>query len=43
RTIRQEYVVPRPSSPTQTHVIDEATSTGVDVRYGGAVTTVTGL
>ncbi|GJT31722.1 hypothetical protein Tco_0922141 [Tanacetum coccineum] len=38
-----EYVVSQPRSPTQTHVVDEAASTGVDVRYGGAVTTVTGL
>ncbi|GKF19282.1 hypothetical protein Tco_0067920 [Tanacetum coccineum] len=30
-------------SPTQTLVADEAASTGVDVRYGGATTTVTGL
>ncbi|GJY57967.1 hypothetical protein Tco_0457859, partial [Tanacetum coccineum] len=30
-------------SPTQTHVADEAASTGVDVRYGGAATTITGL
>ncbi|GJS74361.1 hypothetical protein Tco_0707202 [Tanacetum coccineum] len=30
-------------SPTQTHVADEAAFTGVDVRYGGAATTVTGL
>ncbi|GKB14947.1 hypothetical protein Tco_0848870, partial [Tanacetum coccineum] len=43
RTIRQESVVPQPRSPTQTHVADEATSTGVDVRYGGVATTVTGL
>ncbi|GJT34193.1 hypothetical protein Tco_0924612 [Tanacetum coccineum] len=43
RTIRQEYVVPQPRSPTQTHVADKATSTGVDVRYGGVVTTVIGL
>ncbi|GJZ00590.1 hypothetical protein Tco_0518019 [Tanacetum coccineum] len=34
RTIRQESVVPQPRSPTQTHVADEAASTGVDVRYG---------
>ncbi|GKC35401.1 hypothetical protein Tco_1047785, partial [Tanacetum coccineum] len=27
----------------KTHVVDEAASTGVDVRYGGAATTVTGL
>ncbi|GJX94006.1 putative reverse transcriptase, RNA-dependent DNA polymerase [Tanacetum coccineum] len=43
RTIRQEYVVPQPRSPTQTHVADEATSTSVDVRYRGSATTVTGL
>ncbi|GKD78137.1 hypothetical protein Tco_1340758 [Tanacetum coccineum] len=43
RTIRQESVVPQPRSPTQTHVADEATSIGVDVRYGGAATTITGL
>ncbi|GJV23411.1 hypothetical protein Tco_1376106 [Tanacetum coccineum] len=30
-------------SPTQTLVVDEAASTGVDVRYGGDTTTVTGL
>ncbi|GJV75685.1 putative ribonuclease H-like domain-containing protein [Tanacetum coccineum] len=30
-------------SPTQSPVANEATSTGVDVRYGGATTTVTGL
>ncbi|GKE58855.1 hypothetical protein Tco_1498040, partial [Tanacetum coccineum] len=43
RTTRQEYVVPQPRSPTQTPIADEVTSTGVDVRYGGATTTVTGL
>ncbi|GJU24970.1 hypothetical protein Tco_1163591 [Tanacetum coccineum] len=43
RTTRQKFVVPQPRSPTQIHVADEATSTGVDVRYGGAATTVTGL
>ncbi|GJR23919.1 hypothetical protein Tco_0972446 [Tanacetum coccineum] len=32
-----------PRSPTQTPVADEAASTGVDVRYRGATTTVTGL
>ncbi|GJU66905.1 putative ribonuclease H-like domain-containing protein [Tanacetum coccineum] len=32
-----------PRSPTQSPVADEAASTGVDVRYGGATTTVTGL
>ncbi|GKB10271.1 hypothetical protein Tco_0844194, partial [Tanacetum coccineum] len=35
--------VPQPSSPTQTHVADEAASTCVDVRHGGAATTVTRL
>ncbi|GJZ47274.1 hypothetical protein Tco_0601106 [Tanacetum coccineum] len=43
RTIKQESVVPQPRSPTQTHVADEATSTSVDVRYGGDTTTVTSL
>ncbi|GJX93407.1 hypothetical protein Tco_0347993 [Tanacetum coccineum] len=38
-----ESVVPQPRSPTQTPVADKAASTGVDVRYGGATTTVTGL
>ncbi|GJS93108.1 hypothetical protein Tco_0800076 [Tanacetum coccineum] len=41
--IRQETEVPQPSSPTQTHVADEAASTGVDDRHGGAATTVSGL
>ncbi|GJS85682.1 hypothetical protein Tco_0752223 [Tanacetum coccineum] len=41
--IGEEYVVPQPRSPTQTHVADEATSTSVDVRYRGSATTVTGL
>ncbi|GKA69295.1 hypothetical protein Tco_0775359, partial [Tanacetum coccineum] len=41
--VEQESVVPQPRSPTQTHVADEAASTGVDVRYGGAATTITGL
>ncbi|GKB14932.1 hypothetical protein Tco_0848855 [Tanacetum coccineum] len=36
-------MVPRPKSPTQTHIADEATSTCVDVRYRGAATTVIGL
>ncbi|GKE92453.1 hypothetical protein Tco_1573548, partial [Tanacetum coccineum] len=31
----QESMVPQPRSPTQTLVADEATSTDVDVRYGG--------
>ncbi|GKB93992.1 hypothetical protein Tco_0980129 [Tanacetum coccineum] len=39
----QESVVPQPRSPTQPPVADEAASTGVDVRYRGATTTVTGL
>ncbi|GJR08556.1 hypothetical protein Tco_0791208 [Tanacetum coccineum] len=39
----QESVVPQPRSPTQTHVADEVASTGVNVRYGGATTTVTSL
>nr|GEZ30855.1 hypothetical protein [Tanacetum cinerariifolium] len=43
RTTRQEFVVPRPRSPTQSLVANEAASTGVDVRYGGATTTVTSL
>ncbi|GKB54061.1 uncharacterized mitochondrial protein-like protein [Tanacetum coccineum] len=41
--IRHETEVPQPSSPTQTHVADEAASTGVDVRHGGAATTVSSL
>ncbi|GJW02988.1 hypothetical protein Tco_1561844 [Tanacetum coccineum] len=41
--IRQETEVPQPSSPTQTHVADEAASTGVDVRHGGAATTISSL
>ncbi|GJX25033.1 putative ribonuclease H-like domain-containing protein [Tanacetum coccineum] len=32
-----------PRSPTQTPIADETASIGVDVRYGGATTTVTGL
>ncbi|GJU61729.1 hypothetical protein Tco_1243564 [Tanacetum coccineum] len=43
RTTRQESMVPHPRSPTQTPISDEATSTGMDVRYGGATTTVTDL
>ncbi|GJV81596.1 ribonuclease H-like domain, reverse transcriptase, RNA-dependent DNA polymerase [Tanacetum coccineum] len=39
----QETEVPQPSSPPHTNVADEAASTGVDVRYGGAATTITGL
>ncbi|GKD48771.1 hypothetical protein Tco_1277747 [Tanacetum coccineum] len=41
--VEQETEVPQPSSPTQTHVADEAASTGVDVRHGGAATTVSSL
>nr|GEV44475.1 hypothetical protein [Tanacetum cinerariifolium] len=41
--IRQETKVPQPSSPTHTHVADEAISIGVDVRHGGAATTITSL
>nr|GEU51252.1 ribonuclease H-like domain-containing protein [Tanacetum cinerariifolium] len=40
---RQETKVPQPSSPTHTHVADEATSIGMDVRYEGAATTVSSL
>ncbi|GJR72891.1 putative ribonuclease H-like domain-containing protein [Tanacetum coccineum] len=43
KTTRHEYVVPQPRSPTQTPIADEAASIGMDVRYGGATTTVTGL
>ncbi|GKG39767.1 hypothetical protein Tco_0463912, partial [Tanacetum coccineum] len=43
RLTRQESIVPRPRSPTQTNVADEAASTGVDVRLGGAATIVTSL
>ncbi|GKC38456.1 hypothetical protein Tco_1050840 [Tanacetum coccineum] len=39
----QETEVPRPSSPPYTNVANEVASTGVDVRYRGAVTTITGL
>ncbi|GKG26403.1 hypothetical protein Tco_0399549, partial [Tanacetum coccineum] len=38
-----ETEVPRSSSPPHTNVADKAASTCVDVRYGGAATTVTGL
>ncbi|GKB24080.1 hypothetical protein Tco_0863481 [Tanacetum coccineum] len=41
--IRQETEVPHLSSPPYTNVANEAASIGVDVRYGGAATTVTGL
>ncbi|GJW06299.1 hypothetical protein Tco_1451827 [Tanacetum coccineum] len=43
RTNRHESVVHQPRSSTQSLVGDEAASTGVDVRFGGATTTVTGL
>ncbi|GJW17257.1 hypothetical protein Tco_0024693 [Tanacetum coccineum] len=43
RTTRQESIVPQPISPTQTNVANEAASTGVDIRHGGAATTVTSL
>ncbi|GKE98771.1 hypothetical protein Tco_0022122, partial [Tanacetum coccineum] len=42
-SIRQENEVPQPSSPSHTNVANEAASTGVDVRHGGAATTVTSL
>ncbi|GJY05600.1 hypothetical protein Tco_0371540 [Tanacetum coccineum] len=42
-SIRQETEVPQSSSRPHTNVADEAASTGVDVRYGGAATIVTGL
>ncbi|GKE43540.1 hypothetical protein Tco_1470824, partial [Tanacetum coccineum] len=38
-----ESVVPQPRSPTRTNVADGAASTGVDVRLGGATTTVISL
>ncbi|GJZ65665.1 hypothetical protein Tco_0622361 [Tanacetum coccineum] len=38
-----ESVVSQPRSHTQTPIVDKAASTGVDVRYGGATTTFTGL
>ncbi|GJS16061.1 hypothetical protein Tco_0410533 [Tanacetum coccineum] len=38
-----ESVVPQPRSLTQTYVVDEAAFIGMDVKYGGATTTVTGL
>ncbi|GKC59518.1 hypothetical protein Tco_1087116, partial [Tanacetum coccineum] len=42
-SIRHETKVPQPSSPPYTNVVDEVASTCVNVRYGGAATTVTGL
>ncbi|GKB40887.1 retrovirus-related pol polyprotein from transposon TNT 1-94 [Tanacetum coccineum] len=41
--IRQKTKVPQPSSPPHTNVTDEAASTRVDVRHGGAAITVTNL
>ncbi|GJT90208.1 hypothetical protein Tco_1079053 [Tanacetum coccineum] len=41
--IRQETKVPQLSSPPHINVADEAASTSVDVRHGGAATTVTNL
>ncbi|GJT46764.1 putative ribonuclease H-like domain-containing protein [Tanacetum coccineum] len=38
-----ESEVPQPRSPTLTPAADEAASTGVDVRHGGAATTVSSL
>ncbi|GJT26938.1 hypothetical protein Tco_0907213 [Tanacetum coccineum] len=42
-TYPQETEVPEPSSPPHTNVADKAASTCMDVKYGGAATTVTGL
>nr|GEZ59245.1 hypothetical protein [Tanacetum cinerariifolium] len=42
-SIKQGTNVHQPSSPTHTHVAYEAASTGVDVKHGGAATTVTSL
>ncbi|GJW45546.1 hypothetical protein Tco_0077192 [Tanacetum coccineum] len=41
--IRQEIQVPQLSSPTQAYVADKAASIGVNVRHGGAATTVSSL
>nr|GEV65858.1 reverse transcriptase domain-containing protein [Tanacetum cinerariifolium] len=41
--IRHETEVLRPSSPSHTNVADKAVSTSVDVRHGGAPTTVISL
>ncbi|GKA72337.1 hypothetical protein Tco_0778553 [Tanacetum coccineum] len=41
--IETETEVPQPSSPTQTHVADEAASTCVDDKHGGAATIVSSL
>ncbi|GKE99421.1 hypothetical protein Tco_0022772 [Tanacetum coccineum] len=43
RINKQESVVPQPRSPTQFPIADEAAFIGVDVRYGGATTSVTSL
>ncbi|GJX42230.1 hypothetical protein Tco_0257220 [Tanacetum coccineum] len=43
RHLKHKTEVPRPSSPPHSNVVDEAASTGLDVRYGGAATTVIGL
>nr|GEV76939.1 hypothetical protein [Tanacetum cinerariifolium] len=40
---KQKTKVPQPSSLTHTHVADKAAFTCVDVRHGGAVTTVSSL
>ncbi|GJU58786.1 putative ribonuclease H-like domain-containing protein [Tanacetum coccineum] len=40
---RQESEVPQPRAPTQTPAADKAVSTCVDVKHGGAATTVTSL
>nr|GEV47517.1 retrovirus-related Pol polyprotein from transposon TNT 1-94 [Tanacetum cinerariifolium] len=40
---RQKTEVPQPSSPTHTHVADEAASTSVDVRHGRDATTISSL
>nr|GEV79081.1 hypothetical protein [Tanacetum cinerariifolium] len=42
-SIRQETEVPQSSSPPHSNVAGEAVLIGVDVRHGGAVTTVTSL
>ncbi|GJU73812.1 hypothetical protein Tco_1265217 [Tanacetum coccineum] len=42
-TLRQETKVPQPSSPSQTYDADEVASTKVDVKLGGAATTVSSL
>ncbi|GJT80473.1 hypothetical protein Tco_1054815 [Tanacetum coccineum] len=38
--IKQETEVPQLSYPPHTNVADKATSTGVDVRHGGAATSL---